>query len=157
MTSNMTGYLSADEEMSGEMTPGGSISITNYDDTEIRELIENKVDKEEGKGLSTNDYSDEDKNKLNNLPVNPLIEETDPNVPDWAKQLTKPSYTFDEIENKPDTYTPSSHTHTANDITDLGNIPTKTSDLENDSGYITGDYVDEAISSAITVAIGGEY
>ena len=32
--------------------------------------ISNKVDKEEGKGLSTNDYTTDDKNKLNTLPTN---------------------------------------------------------------------------------------
>lgn len=38
-----------------------------YDDTELRELIENKVDKEEGKGLSTNDFTTEEKSKLASL------------------------------------------------------------------------------------------
>lgn len=32
--------------------------------------ISNKVDREEGKGLSTNDYTTDDKNKLNTLPTN---------------------------------------------------------------------------------------
>lgn len=49
-------------------------------------------------------------------------EETDPTVPDWAKQETKPSYTAEEVGAIPnDTF-----------------IPTKTSDLNNDSGFITG-------------------
>lgn len=42
--------------------------LYNYDDTEIRSLIRNleltKVDKEEGKGLSTNDFTDEYKNMV---------------------------------------------------------------------------------------------
>lgn len=45
-----------------------------YTKTEIDYLlknidISNKVDKEEGKGLSTNDYTTDDKNKLNTLPT----------------------------------------------------------------------------------------
>ena len=32
---------------------------------EINKKLDDKVDKEEGKGLSTNDYTDEDKDKLN--------------------------------------------------------------------------------------------
>lgn len=44
--------------------------------------------------------------------------ETDPTVPSWAKQASKPSYDYSEIANTP-------------------TIPTKTSDLQNDSGYIT--------------------
>lgn len=48
--------------------------------------------------------------------------ETDPTVPSWAKQSTKPSYTAAEVGALPNT------TH----------IPTNTSDLTNDSGFITG-------------------
>ena len=71
-----------------------------YDDTEIRQEIDGKVSKVEGKGLSTNDYSAEDKNKLDNLPVNPLIEETDPTVPNFVKNITE-----GDIENWNDKYT----------------------------------------------------
>ena len=35
--------------------------------------ISNKVDKEESKGLSTNDYMTDDKNKLNTLPTNKVL------------------------------------------------------------------------------------
>lgn len=41
--------------------------FSNYDDTAIQELIGNKVDKETGKGLSTNDYTTEEKTKLAGL------------------------------------------------------------------------------------------
>lgn len=47
--------------------------------------------------------------------------ETDPTVPAWAKQPSKPSYTASEVGALPNTTT----------------IPTKTSDLTNDSGFIT--------------------
>lgn len=47
--------------------------------------------------------------------------ETDPTVPEWAKSATKPTYTASEVGALPDTTT----------------IPTKTSDLTNDSGYLT--------------------
>ena len=54
------------------------------------------------------------------LKENPL-KETDPTVPDWAKEPQKPTYTAEEVGALPaDT-----------------NIPTKTSELENDSGYLT--------------------
>ena len=50
-----------------------------------------------------------------------VTEETDPTVSAWAKQPTKPSYTADEVGALP-----------------VGTkIPTKTSDLTNDSGYLT--------------------
>lgn len=48
-------------------------------------------------------------------------EETDPNVPNWTKQPNKPTYTADEVGALPDTT----------------KIPSKTSDLQNDSGFLT--------------------
>jgi hypothetical protein len=48
--------------------------------------------------------------------------ETDPTVPSWAKQVSKPSYTASEVGALPDDTS----------------IPSKTSDLVNDSGFITG-------------------
>lgn len=59
--------------------------------------------------------------------------ETDPTVPSWAKASTKPTYTASEVGALPDS--------TA--------IPTKTSDLQNDSGYITG-----ITSANVTTALG---
>ena len=55
-----------------------------------------------------------------------LTQEVDPTVPSWAKQLTKPSYTPQEVGALPaDTY-----------------IPQKTSDLTNDSNYaVDANYV----------------
>lgn len=54
------------------------------------------------------------------MEANPY-EETDPTVPDWAKQSTKPTYTAEEVGALPSTT----------------KIPTKTSDLENTNGFIT--------------------
>jgi hypothetical protein len=48
-------------------------------------------------------------------------EETDPTVPEWAKAATKPAYTAAEVGALPDTT----------------KIPTKTSELTNDSGFLT--------------------
>ena len=55
--------------------------------------------------------------------------------------VSSPDWT--DIQNKPATFTPSAHTHddryyTESEIDELvGDIPTKTSDLENDSGFLT--------------------
>lgn len=54
------------------------------------------------------------------LTENP-IEESDPTVSDWAKQPTKPKYTASEVGAIPDTT----------------KIPSKTSDLQNDRGFLT--------------------
>jgi len=67
--------------------------LENYDDSGIRQELDGKVDKVAGKGLSTNDFTNEDKSKLNSA----LQSETDPTVPQWAKQPNKPSYTAQEV------------------------------------------------------------
>ena len=62
----------------------------------VDDMIDDKVDKVDGKGLSTNDFTNEYKDKLDGL-ENITFEETDPTVPAWAKEETKPSYTADEV------------------------------------------------------------
>lgn len=83
----------------------------------VTEALDGKVEKEKGKGLSTNDYTDEDKAKVRKA----LQTESDPTVPDWAKAATKPAYTAKEVGALPDTT----------------KIPTKVSELENDKGFLT--------------------
>ena len=62
--------------------------------------------------------------------------ETDPTVPSWAKQQTKPTYTAQEVGALPATTT----------------IPTKTSDLTNDSGFIDkAMYYGESTTAAATM------
>lgn len=61
--------------------------------------------------------------------------ETDPTVPEWAKQLEKPTYTASEVGALP-----------------IGTkIPSKTSDLQNDSGFLTEhqDLSDYALKSEV--------
>lgn len=57
----------------------------------------------------------------------------------WAKAANKPAYSWSEITSKPNTFPPSSHNHTKNQITDM---PTKVSQFTNDTGYITQKDVD---------------
>lgn len=64
--------------------------------TTVATEIGKKVDKVDGKGLSTNDFTDAYKEKLEDL-ENITFEETDPTVPAWAKEPTKPSYTAEEV------------------------------------------------------------
>jgi hypothetical protein len=65
--------------------------------------IKNKVDKVDGKGLSTNDFTNADKAKLNSALQS--YTETDPTVPAWAKAASKPSYTASEVGAVPTTRT----------------------------------------------------
>ena len=57
--------------------------------SKIKALLNNKVDKITGKGLSTNDYTTSEKNKLANLPTNPVTTESDPTVPSHIKSITE--------------------------------------------------------------------
>ena len=68
-------------------------------DTAIQS-VDNKVDKEDGKGLSTNDFTDAYKQKVDSALQS--YTESDPTVPDWAKASTKPDYTASEVGALPD-------------------------------------------------------
>ena len=61
-------------------------------------------------------------------------EETDPTVPNWAKQPNKPTYTASEVGALPDTT----------------KIPSKTSDLQNDRGFLTEHQVNNLIDAKLT-------
>lgn len=69
--------------------------------------------------------------------------ESDPTVPAWAKQSSKPSYSYNEITDKPDFATVA----TSGDYDDLSNkptiptVPTNVSAFINDAGYLT-DYTE---------------
>lgn len=94
-------------------SPEIEMTLTDYNDKDIREDIEElrqtKVDKIEGKGLSTNDYTNEEKEKLSTLE----------------------NYDDSEVRALIDTKQP------RGDYALESEIPTKVSELENDEGYIT--------------------
>lgn len=87
-------------------------------------IKEKFVAKETGKGLSTNDFTTELKNKLDGIAEGAQV-----NVkPDWSAGAG----TASEILNKP-------------------TIPSKTSDLYNDSGFITSTDIPEGAAASTTV------
>lgn len=112
----------------------GSGSLT-YLLSLIKQKLDLKVDKDGNKTLSTNDYTNDDKNKLSNIPANAqanIIETIKVN----NSQLTPNNKTIN--------------------IT----IPTSTKDISNDSGYITSstlvDYAtEEYVDNAVAGVSGG--
>ena len=70
---------------------------------------------------------------------NYLTSEADPTVPSHVKSITQQN--INDWNNK------SSFSGSYNDLTNKPTIPTKTSDLQNDSGFITQSYVDSEISN----------
>lgn len=119
--------------MSKYLGPTGLIylwnKIKNYVAKSITDLHlgDTYVAKESGKGLSTNDYTTAEKNKLSGIQAGAEV-----NVQsNWAETNTS-SDSF--IQNKP-------------------SIPSKTSDLTNDSGYITISDVPEGVAASSTTPL----
>lgn len=97
---------------------------TDIDEDILKQITSNTEARHTHSNKNTIDKFSEDNNG------NPLyngqkivVDETDPTVPTWAKQPNKPSYTASEVGALPNTT----------------KIPETTSDLTNDSGYITSD------------------
>lgn len=89
-----------------------------------QKLVNKFVAKEAGKVLSTNDFTTELKNKLDGIAAGAQV-----NVkPDWSAAAGQPN----EILNKP-------------------TIPSRTSDLTNDSGFITVTDIPEGAAASTTV------
>lgn len=94
--------------------------------TLIKNALGTKVDKVDGKGLSTNDYTTTEKNKLSSIASNAQVNVIE-NVQKNGTNIT--------VSNK-----------TVN-IT----VPTKTSDITNDSGFITVSDIPEGAAASTTV------
>ena len=94
---------------------------------EMEKAINNKVDKVDGKGLSTNDFTDADKAKLSSALQS--YTETDPTVPAWAKAATKPTYTASDVGAVPTTRTVNGKALSSNitlSASDVGALPSTT-------------------------------
>ena len=120
---------------------------------EIETMVNNKVDKVSGKGLSTNDFTNAYKDKVDSALQ--FYTEEDPTVPAWAKTETKPSYAYSEITDKPTLSTVA----TSGSYNDLTNKPT----IPSTAGLATETYVNNAVSGKVdasalaTVATSGSY
>lgn len=141
---------------------------------EMETAIKNKVDKVDGKGLSTNDFTNADKAKLNSALQS--YTETDPTVPAWAKADKKPTYTASEVGALPNTTViPTTLAGLAEDAThrvvtdaektawnaksnfsgsynDLTNKPT----IPSIAGLATTSYVDNAVANIVLTSEGGK-
>lgn len=113
--------------------------LSNYDDTEIRNLINGKQDK--------GDYAlkSELPTKTSELTNDSgyITEEQDPTVPSYVKNITEENIT--SWNNK------SNFSGSYNDLTNKPTIPTSTSQLTNDSDYTTTAYVNGLIGDINSV------
>jgi hypothetical protein len=113
---------------------------------EMETAINSKVDKVSGKGLSTNDFTNAYKNKVDSALQS--YTETDPTVPSWAKAETKPSYSYSEITDKPTLSTVA----TSGSYNDLTNKPT----IPSIAGLATEEYVNNAVTNIVLTSEGGK-
>ncbi len=131
----------------------GSASETFNTLGEIETAVNNKVDKVDGKGLSTNDFTNEYKDKVDSALQS--YTEADPTVPVWAKAATKPSYAYSEITGKP-TLSTVATSGSYNDLTNKPTIPSTT-------GLASETYVNNAVAGKVdastlaAVATSGSY
>lgn len=102
------------------------INLLAYFKSKLDLIFANKVDKETGKGLSSNDYTATEKTKLAGIAAGAQV-----NV-------------LEGIQRNGSTVT------VTNKIANIS-VPTKTSDLTNDSGYITGADVPEGAAASTTI------
>lgn len=112
----------------------------------IEDEVDKKVDKVEGKGLSTNDFTNTYKSKVDSALQS--YTETDPTVPSWAKAANKPSYAYSEITGKPTLSTVA----TSGSYNDLTNKPT----IPSIAGLATEEYVNNAVANIVLISEGGK-
>lgn len=96
--------------------------------SKIKLLLADKVDKVDGKGLSTNDYTSDEKTKLANIAAGAQV-----NVLEGVQKNGQPVTITNKIAN----------------IT----VPTATSDLTNDSGFITTADIPEGAAASTTTPL----
>lgn len=101
------------------------IDLLAYFKAKLDLLFANKVDKENGKGLSSNDYTSTEKTKLANIASGAQV-----NVLEGIQK----NGTTVQINNK---------------IANIS-VPTKTSDITNDSGFITSSDIPEGAAASTT-------
>ncbi len=101
--------------------------------------ISNKVDKVDGKNLSTNDYTNESKMKVDAIPENPKYTDTvydDTEIKDKVEKLDSAvSGKVDKVVGKD--LSTNDFTNAYKSKLDNLSIPTKLTDLENNAGFIT--------------------
>ena len=111
--------------MTIDLTKLIDLDLIAYFKSKLDTVLAGKVDKETGKGLSSSDYTAEEKAKLANVAAGAQV-----NV-------------LEGIQKNGQTITP------VNKIVNIP-VPTKTSDLTNDSGYITAADVPEGSAATTT-------
>ena len=142
--SNFATELYVRDKINEASLSGGEVDLSDY---ATKSELSNKVDKENGKGLSSNDYTTEDKNKLKAIEegANKYIHPTSHS----ANMITTDStHRFVTDSEKATWNNKSDFSGSYNDLLNKPNIPTKVSELTNDSNFATESYVGNKIAEA---------
>ena len=114
-------------------------NLTYSDIKGLESALADKVAKEEGKGLSTNDFTTDEKTKLAGLENYTLPTASDTvkggikvgagltmngEVLSATGGGTADAVDWSNVTNKPETFAPSTHTHTASEVTELATVAT---------------------------------
>ena len=121
-TSHYDIYAKIGETM--ELLDDTTVDLSNY---VVKETLNGYVVKVEGKDLSHNDFTDALLEKLNGIEENAnhytlnkqKVIDALGYTPGNAEEMT---VTWDNVQGKPESYTPSAHSHTKSDITDFPTI-----------------------------------
>jgi hypothetical protein len=114
---------------------------TKADKQEVAEALDTKVDKETGKGLSTNDFTDEEKEKLSKLDINSnenvieVIKQNGEVLEIHNKSVNIVTITEDTIDNKIENAVKNVEVD-LKDYAKRSDIPKNVSDLFNDKAFI---------------------
>lgn len=106
---------------------------------------------EGGEGVDLSEYAKKEyvDNAIANIPAGGITVETDPTVPQWAKQPNKPSYTANEVGALPaDTQLFSGNYNDLTNKPTIPVVPSNVSAFNNDAGYVNSSAVNTAISNA---------
>lgn len=122
-----------------------STSSNPVQNSVIKSALDGKVSTENGKGLSTNDYTTTEKNKLAGIESQANKTIVDDSLSGSSENPVQNKVINTALNGKAN----SSHDHTVSDITNLS-IPSKTSELTNDSNFVVS-------TNLATVATTGDY
>ena len=142
-----------------------------YYHSKVKTALGNKVDKVSGKGLSTNDFTNTLKSKLDGIAAGAQVNvqsdwnvtdttsdafiKNKPDIPTKTSDLTNDSGFITNSVSNLANYYKKSETYTQGEVNSLLSaitIPTKTSDLTNDSGFITSaDYASNATGGVVKI------
>ena len=131
-----TSSITSDENASG----ADKVFSVDFIKAKLKEMgtkIEKKVSEEQGKGLSTNDYTDEDKKKVGAIPANPKYTDTTYDLTPYAKTADLKTNLSDFADDETHRTVTDTEKTSWNSKAEKTDIPTKLSELTNDENFKT--------------------